>query len=603
MSGRWSALMFYERTEVAMSRTHIRQTSTRPTSGIGLSSLGVVLVVAATLLAGVSAADETPTDNFGALPITEVTVFKDGHAFVLHEGRLAVNREGDAVTRTVPAPVLGSLWTYATTPGARLTGVTAGERPVRRMQEALTLRQLLEANIGAEAVLRFDLAADEAASERQGRIIDVPSLEATVAGDGRAGEIVMLGCRDGVRAFDLSRVVEVVLPGDHQTEVVTEEKERLLSFDLEWRGRAAAEAEVGMVYLQKGLRWIPSYRVEIDGQGSAHLQLQGTLVNELADLDGSVVHLVVGVPSFRFAETLDPMALREAIADLGEHFRRSARTASVFSNAVMTQAALPVQRAEPVAAGDTDLDDPGRSEDLFVFSLDHLSLRKGERMTVPIAETTLKYRDVYTLDLPPTPPAEVWQQYSRGHEDELARLGEVPKVQHAVRLANSGPHPLTTAPALILEDGRLLAQGMTTYTPVGSSSDLTITAAVEVPVRKSDREVARNHNAAQWESNSYARIELEGTITLSNRSATTVEVEVTRHVLGAADSASHDGTIERSNVFEEASFATTQPTWWSWYSWPYWWHHFNGVGRIRWTVTLEPGQTIDLDYTWSYYWR
>jgi hypothetical protein len=582
-----------------MSRTHMRRTSTRPTSGIRLWRLGVTLALALSPVAGISAADQAPVEEVGTLPITEITVFKDGHAFVLHEGRLAVNGEGDVITRTVPAPVLGSLWTYTTTSGARLKSVTAGERTVRRTQAALTLRQLLEANIGAEAVLRFDLAADKAGSERQGRILGVPSR----AGNGLAGDIVLVGCRDGVRAFDLARVVEVVLAGEHQTELVTEEKERLLSFDLDWRGRTPAEAEVGMAYLQKGLRWIPSYRVEIDGQGSARLRLQGTLVNELADLDGSVVHLVVGVPSFRFAETLDPMALREAVEELGEHFQRSSRTASVFSNAVMTQAALPVQQAQPVAARGTDLDDPGRSEDLYVFSLDPLRLRKGDRMTVPIAEATLSYRDVYTLDLPPTPPAEVWQQYARGREDELARLSEVPKVQHAVRLANSGPHPLTTAPALILEDGRLLGQGMTTYAPVGSSSDLAITTAVEIPVRKSEREVARKHNAVQWESNSYARIELEGTITLTNRGATTVEVEVTRHVLGAADSVSHDGVIERSNVFEEASFATTQPAWWSWYSWPYWWHHLNGIGRIRWTLTLEPGQTIDLAYTWSYYWR
>jgi hypothetical protein len=38
-------------------------------------------------------------------------------------------------------------------------------------------------------------------------------------------------------------------------------------------------------------------------------------------------------------------------------------------------------------------------------------------------------------------------------------------------------------------------------------------------------------------------------------------------------------------------------------SWPWWWCHFNGVGRITWTVTLEPKTPFDLGYTWNYYWR
>ena len=38
-------------------------------------------------------------------------------------------------------------------------------------------------------------------------------------------------------------------------------------------------------------------------------------------------------------------------------------------------------------------------------------------------------------------------------------------------------------------------------------------------------------------------------------------------------------------------------------SWPNWWPHFNGVGRIEWKIRLEPGKTVDLGYTWHYFWR
>ena len=83
--------------------------------------------------------------------------------------------------------------------------------------------------------------------------------------------------------------------------------------------------------------------------------------------------------------------------------------------------------------------------------------------------------------------------------------------------------------------------------------------------------------------------------------------EIARHVLGNVTEADHDGKIEAVNVFEDASFASAEggywPTWWGWYSWPYWWGHFNGVGKITWTVTPDAGKDTELGYTWHYFWR
>jgi len=46
-----------------------------------------------------------------------------------------------------------------------------------------------------------------------------------------------------------------------------------------------------------------------------------------------------------------------------------------------------------------------------------------------------------------------------------------------------------------------------------------------------------------------------------------------------------------------------RPYWWNWYSWPYWWPYVNNLNRVAWSVHLETGQSVDLQYTWSYYWR
>src|SRR5207247_6208597 len=107
---------------------------------------------------------------------------------------------------------------------------------------------------------------------------------------------------------------------------------------LDW-GNAAREktARVGMMYVQKGIRWIPGYKVELDGKGHATLRLQATLVNELMDLEDVTAHLVIGVPSFAFKETPDPIALQRSFAQLSRYFQQESQTAYAFGNAILSQ--------------------------------------------------------------------------------------------------------------------------------------------------------------------------------------------------------------------------------------------------------------------------
>ncbi|MGB2806158.1 MAG: hypothetical protein WBC22_00330, partial [Sedimentisphaerales bacterium] len=187
---------------------------------------------------------------------------------------------------------------------------------------------------------------------------------------------------------------------------------------------------------------------------------------------------------------------------------------------------------------------------------------------------------------------------------KLAQLDHAPKVMHKIRLANSEKYPLTTAPALILRQGRVIAQGMMTYTAVGASSDLELTTAVDIAVEKLDKETDRVPNATKWDGYTYARSNLTGTIHLTNRRTETVDLEIQRSVLGHIDSTTHKGLIEHLGK-HEAEWMTSDgsPFWWHWYNWPQWWYHFNAVGRVTWKYELEPGKSVELEYKWHYFWR
>lgn len=583
-----------------------------------IGSMVVLLILSAAVSIAQNAA---PLSALARMPVKEVTIFKDGHVFLLHEGAVPTDQSGNVLMDYLPAPVLGTFWPYSADANVKLHSVTASQRRVLVEQTALSLAELLEANAGADVVITEKLVyGDKEPIRHIGTIIGIPvrssaELSATSLPNSseklpEKGNVILLKTNDGTRAITIENIRDVTFTGSHKTRIADEEFRNLLTLKLDWGSRRSERsANVGLVYLQKGIRWIPNYRITLDGNGNATVKLQATLINELIDLENTTANLVIGVPTFAFKDTLDPMALQQESNRLSQYFQQGDARAQL-SNAIAIQTArMGEQRPQtrdtaPVNLG-PDLPESGKSEDLFIFTLRNLNLKKGERMVIPVAEFTVPYQDVYLLDLPFAPPPEVRSNLDSARQMELARLLGAPKVSHKVRLTNKSSYPLTTAPALIVRGERVLAQGMMTYNAVGANTDLEITQAVDVQVSKSETEVRRTPNAVRWQGDDYARIDLSGMISLTNFRNQPIALEVTRHALGNIDTADNDGTISRVNILEDGGYipADGYPFWWNSYNWPSWWHHFNGIGRINWKFNLEPGKKIELKYTWHYFWR
>lgn len=570
---------------------------------------------------GVTASPAEPQSALARMPVKEITIFKDGHAFVLHEGVMPTNAAGDVVMDYLPAPVIGTFWPYSASEDVSLTGVKASQRKVLVQRTALSTRELLDANPGAQVII-----TEVGGAKYPATILGVPKrsaeeLDATEP-PGReqrlphAGAIILLKTDEGTKVVAIDRIQDVTFKSppaggkDLSMQTATEEFRNLLTLHLNWgTHKPAKTVPVGMVYLQRGIRWIPSYKISIDGKGTALVKLQATLLNELTNLDDVTANLVVGVPSFAFKETVDPMSLQQAVAQLSSYFRPDSQTAYAFSNAIMTQSFRQTEVPTPaVRNGSTidlgpDVTGTGQQEDLFVYTLKHISLKQGERMVVPIAEFTVKYRDIYTVDLPFAPPAEVYRNIGTERQAELARLFNTPKAKHVLRLTNQGAYPFTTAPALVLQGNRVLAQSMMTYTAIGATTDLEVTTAGNVLVSKKEVEAGRTPNAVAWDGNQYTRVDMSGMIHLANLKQEPVTIEVHRAILGNPLTADHNGKVEKTFLLNDENIVNSRPSWWGWYNWPYWWGHFNGMGHFTWTVQLDPGKAVDLGYTWNYYWR
>lgn len=543
------------------------------------------------------------------LPITEVTAFKDGHALVVRSGTVRTDAAGDVVLGELPRPLLGTFWASDLEAHADLRAVTAHIVKETETVEPSSLSDLLTRNVGA--TIEF---LDPTNGQRRGvlrRVLEesgqrLALIEESVSRDG--GEPYTR-----TAAVPIEQIRDLRFEGDSVTTTMQRPVQRpRLTMDLDWEGAPEDEAGVSLMGVEHGLRWIPAYRVTILEDDRVRIELEATLVNDLADLDDARVHLAVGVPSFAFAGHTDPMALVEQLAPLGQAYApggyggRGRSAGQMLSNAIMTQSLY--ERNEDVGsdgAGGTTPEVTGgeRAEDLYVFTVEHLSLDRGARVVLPLASYEVSYETVYTLDLIAGPPVQALQNFSTEMHREMARDLHRPVARHVLRLRNSNDRgmPITTAPALIVKDGRTLAQGLLRYAPAGARADLEVGAAVDLTVTTEENETGREPNALTWGSNRFGRIDIGFLGCITNRKGHPVTVEVTKLALGHSDGVGAGGESDAVSLLGESAFWSA--SWWRHYSWPWWWHGVNAATRYTWTLEIEPGESAEFDASWHYFWN
>ena len=552
-----------------------------------LCRLAIIGAGVLTALAGASAAEDKALRT---LPIREVTVFKDGSAFVDREGRAAVEADGTVVLDELPIPALGTFWPYSVDADTPLASVVAGHSSIPTAVPATSIAELLRANPTATLdVVTVDNTTFTGVMVRQPATSPSPSATAPPSDN-----LLLLKLTDGtvlalpqahIKNVRFHDAFESLLPG-------TLDRPRLtLNFK---RKPAGSSMDVGLMYLQKGLRWIPAYKVTLDGKGSAHVNLEGTLANELADLNDIGANLVIGVPNFAYKDQIDPIALQQTLSRLSPLFNATSTTAYGFSNSIMSQYAARSEASADVNTQPVGVTGTERSEDLYLFHVDHIRLKQNEVMTLPIVDYTLPYKDIYTLDLPFLPPADVRQYIDSNIWQQNAKEG--PKVIHKIRLTNSNAAPLTTAPVLFFRGPQVIAQSTMTYASSGANADVDLTQAVDVKATHNEEETSRTPNAAKWNGDDYGLVNMTGHISVTNYKNQDVDVEVNRNVFGTTYLADNGGVITKGDPLEGDVPGIAS----SYYGW---WYHFNSVSRVAWKLHLKPKQCLELSYKWKYYYR
>jgi hypothetical protein len=522
------------------------------------------------------------------LATERVIIFKDGYGLFVKAAAGIADAEGKVHTEQVPgAAVLGTFWAI---PEGRPLKSTIADwyetvRPKTDEGSCLSTLELLRANEGRQVT--FGLGD----KELSGKLVDVleapalrtkiqPGAEGTYETElaPRGGELVAIDVPDRGRLVMPVASVKTLLGKDLSThclrpgEVATRSKR--LTFDF---GREAAGKPVTLkvFYFTPGVRWIPTYRVTTGSSSKADLELQGEILNEEEDFESAAVDLVVGVPSFKFKGTVSPMSLEQTLRSaLSQAMPSLMNSNFAMSNAMFnnragerfdTDEAPPRQQASGMAIA-ADLGAETR-QDMFVYPVRSLGLKKGARAMVPLWRSRVPQRHVYAVDL---------GNFTRTASDGAPlRLSEN-KVWHQLELTDDTDVPFTTGAAMLMEGGVPLGQDLLGYTSPGGKTMIPITTALNMRAVQSEHEVGRTADALIVNGSRYSLLQKRGTIVVSSHQKERTTVRVSFATSGKVGRVSHGGTVVVDDL-----------------------DRVNNQSRVTWELTLGAGETVTLTYELS----
>jgi hypothetical protein len=269
-------------------------------------------------------------------------------------------------------------------------------------------------------------------------------------------------------------------------------------------------------------------------------------VNEVTDLDGVAVDLITGFPNIKFAELASPMAMAQNLADFLNAFAsgRNDRNADRYGNRYMMQQQAMVyntavfdERSAVLPSYSTAAEGTV-SEDLFLYPLKNVSLRKGETACMPLFTAEMPFKHIYTWKIEDM--LDENESYRRDRERERADGKMAEEVWHSCRLSNTMKMPLTTAAAEFVKDGQFVGQDVCYYTAPGSETTIRINRAMNVLAEQAEFEVERKRNAGHFYGCSYDLVKVRGEMKIRSRLDKPVALEITKELSGEVLEKSHD---------------------------------------------------------------
>lgn len=453
-----------------------------------------------------------------------LVVFKEGFGFYVREGKAKLE-DGWATTNMVPRALRGTLWIYPTAEKDRVDTIVLTQDNRIDFAKPEAIKTALDDKIG----LTFTI-------QTEGR---------SVTGELKSLLSDMLLLKDGSKNYIALEYAKI----DAITLVNYPVRVKLAT------DKPNATAGIGMAYIQEGIRWEPSYMLELLPNKQGRLTLRGTLLNLDEELKDTDVVFVVGAPLIANRGQMDTLLALVAPGGPGGGGRGGG----------FGQGGFAAESNRPgVAFKSADANDmsgfagalpSAESGELHYYTKPKMRLRVGDRAMATIFEATI--------------PVTTSFEWNADGED----------VYYLLNLKNTSKQPFTTGSVFVVENQRPVGQQLVKYTPSGGSAELRLAAGIGMRTKKSEVEVKRGDTIKIGDAQ-FLPITLKGTLTMENYRSEDANVKVRRQISGKVLEMKQGGYLEYTSV---------QPG------------DPNASNVIEWKVTIPAGGKLEMEYTYETY--
>ncbi len=386
--------------------------------------------------------------------------------------------------------------------------------------------------------------------------------------------IVLVKTDRGIVALSPGAVQRAEFLGELACVTTNREKRPSIRMELE---QPAGGEKISVSYLARGITWVPSYRIDLSDEKTARFSAQAQIINEMADLDAVQVELVTGFPNIQFPELPNPVAMSQTLAEFLRALAAGRAEGGGDRGYMMQQQALTLNSIAPSSAPLPEYSTAANTqaaEDLSLYPVPRVSLKRGETATIPLFTADMPYRHLYTW--------KIGDQLEGDRSRPLPDGKSAEEVWHICRMVNAAKMPLTTAAAEFVKDGQFVGQDTCFYTVPGAEVSIRINRAMNVQAEQAELEVERKRNAANFYGWSYDHVKVSGELKVRNRLDKAIELEITKELSGEV--------LEKSGTPSDVQTARGLK-------------QVNPKHQLIWTVKLPVGEEQKVTYSYQLYVR
>ncbi len=489
-----------------------------------------------------------------------VAVFKNGSAFFVN--RMQVNAsKGYYLLEKVPAATFGTLW--LTAENNTIKGTRSYIEEVSKRIDVTDKEGMVKALVGKSVTL--SLTNDKTYRGTIERI---------------DGEMIVFKTGGKWMTFTSGKIKMMELGQAPATQYVRKQKQRVLKIDF---AQARANQTFELMYLQKGISWVPNYSVNLLSDKKAEITLKANLMNDVEDLKNANINFVVGVPNFAYDYLQSPVASTQKVSDFISRLNSTGGRFSSRSNQrndITIQSNMAVNTTPVLGGGSQGL--KGQSaEDLFFYNTSKITLKKGDRAFYQIFKSKVDYKHLYEVSFGTNSTRR--SGYSKSYSGGSQMLGQV---WHSIQLDNKTAYPWTTGTALITKKiegiAKPLSQDKLGYTPAGGKAKLRITVSPNINVKHDERELSREENKKRKDRYTYDLLTVEGKFDIKNYHNKDIKLNIKRSITGEP--------IKSNAKWEtDKKFSV--------------YNNINLSHDLAWEVDLKKGQSKTITYQYKIYVR